>query len=77
MPTNAEKIQDSIDNLVTLLLEKTEEWIENGRPPSFSIDGESYQWDSWVSSVQKDIEALTALKQTVGGSFIVRSKGAN
>ena len=43
--------------------------------PSYSLDGESYQWDAYRQGLEKSIEAVQHLIVLLGGNYIVRSRG--
>lgn len=62
-------------NLLDAVEATTEEWVAAGCPVTFSVDGESYQWNDWLKAKTDEITALTLAIQAVGGSFIVRSRG--
>lgn len=75
MPTNAERIQNAIDDLCKIVEAKTAEWVTAGCPPTYSIDGESYQWGEWLKNKTEEIKALKATLAVIGGPFVVRSRG--
>ncbi len=63
MPTRAERLTSIRDNLLAIIDSQTEAWVTAGCPPTFSVDGESYQWDSWLTSKLEAIKSLDALIQ--------------
>ncbi len=44
--------------------------------PTYSLDGESYQWDAYRVSLEKSIRTAQQNLVLMGGNFIVRSRGA-
>lgn len=44
--------------------------------PSYSLDGESIQWESYRVSLEKSVETVQHLIVMLSGSYIVRSYGA-
>lgn len=71
----AAALGSSLDNLITLQAAQIAEWVTNGRPPSFGVDGESYSWSSWLAEIAQAIKDQIAIMQQVSGPFIVRSRG--
>ena len=43
--------------------------------PSYSLDGESYQWESYRRSLEDSVERLQKLAVILQGPFEVRSRG--
>lgn len=43
--------------------------------PNYSLDGESYQWESYRRSLEASVEGLHKLITILGGSFEIRSRG--
>jgi hypothetical protein len=68
-------LEGSLDYLIQLQSAQLLEWTTSGMPPSFSVDGESYQWGAWLASIDAAIEAKLEQKQKASGPFIVRSRG--
>lgn len=73
MATRAERLTAIRDNLLQIVEEQTAAWVAAGCPPTFSIDGESYQWDSWLTSKTQAIETYDKLIQRAT-PFYVRSR---
>lgn len=63
MATRAERLTAIRDNLLQIVEEQTAAWVAAGCPPTFSVDGESYQWDSWLTSKTQAIEQMDKLIQ--------------
>lgn len=59
--TRVERLTAIRDSLEAIVLAQTTAWEQAGCPPTFSIDGESYQWDSWLTSKTEAIERYTKL----------------
>ena len=70
MATRAERLTATRDNLLRIVEEQTAAWVEAGCPPTFSVDGESYQWDSWLTSKLDAIKALDALIQRAAVYYV-------
>lgn len=68
-------LKTSRDNYAAILAAKTAEWLAAGCPPTFSVDGESYQWDAWRDSMVKQIQELTKTINAVASPYIVRHRG--
>lgn len=62
------------DNLDQLIATKTAEWIADGCPPTYSIDGESMDWNNWLTSKMTNLEQLDAAIAR-RSKFVVRSRG--
>lgn len=68
-------LKTSRDNYAAILAAQTTAWVAAGCPPTFSIDGESYQWDGWRDSMVKQINELTKTINAVASPYIVRHRG--
>jgi hypothetical protein len=73
MATRAERLTAIRDNLLQIVEEQTAAWVAAGCPPTFSVDGESYQWDSWLTSKTQAIEQMDKLIQRAT-PFYMRSR---
>ena len=69
-----ENLQTTLDNLERIVEAQTTAWLAAGAPPTFSIDGESYDWNNWLQSKMDAIDKYTDLIQKRGGPFVVRSR---
>ena len=67
------RLQNSRDNIEQIVEAQTLAWVAAGCPPTFSVDGESYQWDSWLASKLAAIESLDKLIQRAQ-PFYMRSR---
>lgn len=63
------------DNVAAVIEAKTAEWVAGGCPPTFSVDGESYDWNGWLSARTAELKSLTESIRLLGGSYIVRTRG--
>ncbi len=63
-------IRTSLENIVVA---QTAAWEAAGCPPTLSVDGESYQWDSWLTTKLEAIDKLSEQIQRAS-PFIVRSR---
>ena len=62
MPTTAQyiaKLEVARDNLAQILVNQTAAWVIAGRPPVWSVDGESQSFESFERSVTDAITKLT------------------
>ena len=75
MPTPVENLVTIRANYIQALATESAYQVTNGPKPSYSIDGESVQWDSWRDSMTSKITELTELIQKLGGPVMVRSRG--
>lgn len=56
--TSLEAIRDS---LLAIVAAQTAAWEAAGCPPTIGIDGESYDWNSWLQTKLDAIEKVTLL----------------
>lgn len=49
------------DNLISEVTTETTAWAANGPKPSYSIDGQSVDWNAWLSNRMEMIEKYTAM----------------
>ena len=70
MPTRAERLNSIRENLLRIVDEQTAAWAEAGCPPTFSIDGESYSWNEWLSSKLSAVEQLDKLIQRASPYYV-------
>lgn len=73
MSARSESLIRTRDNLLAIVEAQTAAWVLAGCPPTFSVDGESYQWDSWLDAKLKALESLDKLIQHAS-PFYVRSR---
>lgn len=43
--------------------------------PNYSLDGESYSWDSYRQGLEKSVTEVQRLIVMMGGNFLLRSQG--
>ena len=76
MPTPLQSdLAEIRESLVALVKAQTAAWEAAGCPPTFSVDGESYDWNNWLAGKLDAIDRLTQSIQTAGGPFLVRRYG--
>lgn len=68
-------LKDARDSLVAIIKAQTAAWESAGCPPTFSVDGESYDWNSWLDSKIKALQDLTETINRVSAPWLVRSRG--
>lgn len=64
--------------LIALIRAKTTAWEVAGEPVTMSIDGESYQFESWRGAKLRELDQLTELITKIqqrSWTGIVRSRG--
>lgn len=71
----ADTLKSSRERLVAIIDAQLAAWEAAGMPTTFSVDGESYDWNAWLTARLEELDKLTEQIQKVGGSFIVRSRG--
>jgi hypothetical protein len=73
-PTNLANLQAIQANWIAELALEAASTLVNGPKPSYSLDGESVQWEQYRDAMQKRIDNLYPLIQRAGGPFIVHSR---
>ncbi len=68
-------LKASRSNVVAIIAAQTALWLADGCPPTFSVDGESYQWNEWLKARNEEIKAMTESISILSSPYIVRSKG--
>lgn len=71
MATELENLQTVRDQLVARLIEVTAT-----RNPNYSVDGESYSWESYTEMLTRQIDMIEKHMQRAEGPFEVRSYGS-
>lgn len=59
MATLADNLAAARDSLGAIIAAQTAAWTLAGCPPTFTIDGESYDWNNWLTSRLNELEKLT------------------
>ena len=62
-------------SVVAIVKAQTALWAVAGCPPTFSVDGESYQWNEWLKSRVDELKGLTEAIAALSSPWIVRSTG--
>lgn len=70
-----ESLGRSRDNIAAVIEAQTQVWRAAGCPPTFSVDGESYQWNEWLKSRTDELKSLTEAISALSSPWIVRSRG--
>lgn len=75
--TSVSNLEAARDNLTQVILAQTTAWAADGCPPTFSIDGESWNWAEWLKTKNEEILALNKSIQAISnaGPWIGRSRG--
>mgnify|MGYP000028093794 CR=1 FL=1 len=71
----ATALETARDALEAVIAAQTAAWQADGCPPTFSVDGESYDWNNWLAGKTAALKELNGLIQKRAGPFIVRSRG--
>lgn len=69
----AESLVRIQNSLLAIVEAQTVAWEASGCPPTFSVDGESYQWDSWLTSKMDVLDKLDKAIQKET-PFYIRSR---
>ena len=72
-PTTLASLQAAKQSLAISLANETAYQTQYGPRPSYSLDGESYDWPGWRMACLTKIEKLNTLIQLEAGPFEVRS----
>lgn len=67
-------LETILDNLITIVATETAYQATNGPKPSYSLDGQSVNWDTWLDGMQSKIEKQQKLIQVIGSPWRVRSR---
>lgn len=65
----------SITALTAVIQAQMAAWQSAGCPPTFSVDGESYDWNNWLAGKTAALSALRAELSAAQGPVIVRTYG--
>lgn len=71
----AETLAAAYASLANVIKLQTAAWEAAGCPPTFSVDGESYDWNNWLTG---KIDALDKLRRQISaasGPTLVRTFG--
>ena len=74
MPSaRAQRLIDIRTSLENIVKAQTAAWEAAGCPPTISVDGESYQWDSWLTS---KLDAISKLSEQIRAAspYMVHSR---
>jgi hypothetical protein len=75
MATASDNLAAAYASLTVIVRTKTAEWEANGCPATYSIDGESVQWNEWLSSRLAELKGMRDEMQAASGPFIARGYG--
>lgn len=70
MATRAENLQTALNQIALRIAEVTAE-----KKPSYSVDGESVSWETYLATLIDKQEALEKALARASGPFEVRSRG--
>lgn len=62
MSAAADTLERIRDALLAVIEAQTTLWTEQGCPPTFAVDGESYDWNGWL---QSKLDALKQLDEAI------------
>jgi hypothetical protein len=49
------------DSILTIITAQTAAWEAAGSPPNWSMDGESWSWDTWLISRLNELEKINTM----------------
>ena len=75
MASDVDNLKATRSSYIATLATEAAYQAANGPKPSYSIDGETVNWDTWRDSMVDKIAKLTELIQSLSGPILVRSKG--
>lgn len=75
MTTDQINLTNARSSLISVVAAQTAAWATAGCPPTFSIDGESYDWNNWLAGKTAAIESMTKQIQQVGPPIRIRMFG--
>lgn len=73
--TDLQNLQAARSALINTLAQEMAYQKANGPKPSYTLDGENYQWAEWLAAVQVAIDKFNILIQIEGGVFEYRTQG--
>lgn len=71
---NQANLQAIKANLLASLATETAYQQAHGPRPSYSLDGESYQWTEWREAILRKVDQLNHLIQLEGSPFVIQSR---
>jgi hypothetical protein len=66
MATAYENVIAARNSLAQLLATETALMETNGPRPQYSLRGQSFNWDAWLTKMREEIAELTATAQLLG-----------
>lgn len=63
----------TLASLTAIVKAQTAAWVAAGMPPTFSIDGESYDWAGWLKAMTDAIGEQTKLLVLLNPPFALTS----
>lgn len=73
-PADLGNLQAIKSNLLAVLATETAWQVLNGPKPSYTLDGENYQWTEWRAQMLDKIATLNQLIQLEAGPYMLVSK---
>lgn len=73
--TDIADLKEIRSNIIASLKAETAYQVANGPKPSYSIDGESVNWDTWRDSMQRKVIEITEAILQTQGPVMVASRG--
>lgn len=75
MATDVDNLKAIRSSYITTLATEAAYQAANGPKPSYSIDGESVNWDAWRDSMMAKVDAVTELIVKLQAPTLIRSRG--
>ena len=69
MPTRQENLTAAIDSMAARMRE-----VASERKPNYSVDGESYSWESYLAMLSREFSAMLQNEQRAAGPWKVRAR---
>ena len=75
MASDVDNLRSIRSNYIATLAAESAAQVTNGPKPSYSLDGESVNWDTWRDSMMARIDSISKVIQNLQSPFVIRSRG--
>lgn len=75
MASDVDNLKTIRSNYIATLATESSFQVANGPKPSYSIDGETVNWDTWRDSMTAKIDAITEMIVKLQAPTLIRSRG--
>lgn len=59
MSVTSDALAAARENLAVIIETQTAAWVEQGCPPTMTIDGVSYAWNEWLPSKMEALDMIS------------------